>query len=121
MLWSRGWQVRQQETLRAAGTAQAEQAEEQVPTGATSNMLEEQVSVGVMSSVLEAGRVDTAYREAQYRKRALALRRASGTAARVLVAPEDVSAKDILPEGHNGFTSMVAISCVLVFATFVAF
>ncbi|KAJ2665519.1 hypothetical protein IW148_001640 [Coemansia sp. RSA 1199] len=57
---------------------------------------------------------------AQYRKRALALRRASGRAARTLVAPEDLTASAILPEEPNGVTLMIAISTVLVFATFAA-
>ncbi|KAJ2311006.1 hypothetical protein IWW51_001114 [Coemansia sp. RSA 2702] len=56
-----------------------------------------------------------------YRKRALALRRASGLAARTLVAPEELTAQAILPEEPNGVTSMIAISTVLVFATFAAF
>ncbi|KAJ2617016.1 hypothetical protein H4S08_000500 [Coemansia sp. RSA 1365] len=58
---------------------------------------------------------------AQYRKRALALRRASGQASRTLVAPEELTASAILPEEPNGVTSMIAISTVLVFATLGAF
>ncbi|KAJ2797564.1 hypothetical protein H4R21_004271, partial [Coemansia helicoidea] len=58
---------------------------------------------------------------AQYRKRALALRRASGLPTRTLVAPEELTASAILPEEPNGITSMIAISTVLVFATLAAF
>ncbi|KAJ1789041.1 hypothetical protein IW139_001128 [Coemansia sp. RSA 353] len=57
---------------------------------------------------------------AQYRKRALALRRASGRSTRTLVAPEELTASAILPEEPNGVTLMIAISTVLVFATFAA-
>ncbi|KAJ2829365.1 hypothetical protein IWW50_000897 [Coemansia erecta] len=64
---------------------------------------------------------DPVTHSAQYRKRALALRRASGCAARTLVAPEELTASAILPEEPNGVTSMIAISTVLVFATFTAF
>ncbi|KAJ2744068.1 hypothetical protein GGI20_003263 [Coemansia sp. BCRC 34301] len=58
---------------------------------------------------------------ALYRKRALALRRASGCPAKTLVAPEELTVSAILPEEPNGVTSMIAISMVLIFATFVAF
>ncbi|KAJ2824711.1 hypothetical protein GGI24_003340 [Coemansia furcata] len=58
---------------------------------------------------------------ALYRKRALALRRASGSPTKTLVAPEELTASAILPEEPNGITSMIAISTVLIFATFVAF
>ncbi|KAJ1989866.1 hypothetical protein GGI26_002706 [Coemansia sp. RSA 1358] len=58
---------------------------------------------------------------AQYRKRALALRRASGRSTKTLVAPEELTPSAILPQDPNGVTSMIAISTVLIFATFVAF
>ncbi|KAJ2107443.1 hypothetical protein GGI16_001527 [Coemansia sp. S142-1] len=58
---------------------------------------------------------------ALYRKRALALRRASGCPTKTLVAPEELTVSAILPEEPNGITSMIAISTVLIFATFVAF
>ncbi|KAJ2441074.1 hypothetical protein GGF42_007417 [Coemansia sp. RSA 2424] len=58
---------------------------------------------------------------ALYRKRALALRRASGCPTKTLIAPEELTASAILPEEPNGITSMIAISMVLIFATFVAF
>ncbi|KAI9474444.1 hypothetical protein BX667DRAFT_498694 [Coemansia mojavensis] len=64
---------------------------------------------------------DGIYGSAQYRKRALALRRASGRAARTLVAPEELTASEILPEEPNGVTLMIAISAVLVFATLATF
>ncbi|KAJ1820366.1 hypothetical protein LPJ60_003250 [Coemansia sp. RSA 2675] len=60
-------------------------------------------------------------RLAVYRKRALALRRASGDANKRLVAAEELTVSAILPEEANGTTSMIAISMVLIFATFVAF